>query len=265
MLNNGTLTYPHAVVKSFGYTDYYVDNVHKEMKSLDQKKLFVLSNNSEHRCICCGNIYPYGIQGEVTKRLFTTTFNESYTLSKPLNKNGIEYICGCCLYAFKNYQEMRMQNVVIYQDGTHEHFIIRNNTENGMYDLIFNPKSLPYIMFVNTGGKVLEFLVHLAVPTISKKIVTIVFGTQVMYVDTVLLRECLDETLELIELFKFHKTTLLNAQSNDVGSMRYANMQQRDWSDDAKTRLFKFHLKYDKETRVLTDKLLEKHKFEIKK
>lgn len=260
MLNEKTLTYPHAVVKSFGYLDDFVQKTFSNMPPSEQKSLTPVSNNADLKCICCGQIYPFGLYGDVTKRIFTANFNEAYTLANPTNKNKIEFICGCCHYALKNYQDMRMQNVVVYQDGSHEHVVIRNNAENEMYDVIFNPKSLPYIMLINTRGKVLEFLVHLAIPTISKRICTVVFGTQVMYIDTVLLKECLDDALAIMTEYKVHKTTLLNAYSNDVGSMRFANGKNKTDQDEQRKKLYQFYLKYDKDTRVLADKLLEKHK-----
>lgn len=259
LLDENNLTYPHFIANKFGYTEAFVKEYYENIKPKQKNKLTLENENKTHRCICCNQIFPDGIKGKDLLRsgtIFPKTYNGSYTLSKPRNKDGKSFICGPCLFSLKFYNKKKMQNVVITKNSI-KHISI-NSATNEMYDYCVKGLDEPFIFIVNSRGKVLEFITYLAVPTISKEIITLVFGEKLMYIDRKLLIECLDDIVKIMNEMEVSKNLLTNA-FGDEGTYQYFATNKNKEKENFFKIMSEFHNKYDRDTRVIAAKLLEQH------
>jgi hypothetical protein len=268
MLDEKNLTYQHLIANHFGYEDNYVKNYYKE-NFLNKKGVKVkidvelVEDNTTHRCICCGNTFPIGFIGKdllKKDKIFTKTFNNAYSLAKPKNKDGKHFICGPCLHSLKNYNktETKMQNIIVFKNRV-EKINIRSNTDNEMYEYILGKYNEPFIMIINSRGKVLEYLTYLAFPTISDGVITIIFGEKIMQIKKVVLKECLRDTLKLIDKYNINKNVLLNTKRGGERN-KFLFIKKNIENKALIKELGIYHNKYNENIRIITGKLIEKYK-----
>jgi CRISPR type IV-associated protein Csf1 len=257
LLDSNNTTYQHLIANKFGYSSNWLKDYYQKLIEKSKKlNISFTDKNTTKKCLMCGQVFPIGVEGKDVKKadvIFTKTYNGAYSLANSTNAN---FICGPCVFSFKNYNKSKMQNIAVFKDRVEK--ISINASNNTMYEYFVSPPSEPFIMIINTRGTVLEFLTHLALPSVSKEIITLVYGEKVMNIERELLLECLDATDKLMNEYKINKNLLLNTKMN--GS-RYAYTSARRIRENQELQdaLVKFWSKYDKETRVIAGKLLEKH------
>lgn len=270
LLDKNNLTCQHLIANHFGYSDDFTDKVFDAKRAtisrnkppLDIEKV---AANKTHHCVFCGNIFPKGILGKdlfVKNNLFVkASFNESYKLYSKKNKDGKFFICGPCLYnsAFYNIKKDKNKiiNIAVFNDRI-ERFTI-SAANNTMYEYIMEPQKEDFIMLVNTRTKIIENIAYLALPSVANSsIVTIVYGTKILYIDRNLLRECLEETIRIMDAYKINKNLILNTVANG-GRFLYFEGKKIKENEEAKESLFNFFRRFDRDTRIIATKLLDKH------
>lgn len=275
MLDKNTQTYQEHIAKLFGYEDSFVDDyfestyLNKNKQKPKNNDTDIIEDNKGLKCICCGKILKKGLYGKDLlkgNKIFSVNFTETYSLANPKNKDNVKFICGACLYSLKNYgggKGLNMQNLLIFKKE-YKRINIQSNKDNEMYEYLLGDFKEPYIMLINSRGKVLEFITHFAVPTVSDDIRVIVFGTKVMYIEKKLLKECLEDTIKLIKELNISKNLLLNTKADESRFIYFASKKNLS-NKEFIPKMGEYHAKYDKDTRLITGKLLEKYIKENKK
>lgn len=265
MLSKEIPTYQHLLVSHFKYSFDFVSEKYNEIlenKKIKDSKILLHSNNNELRCFCCGQIHPHGISGHKDNILqpdvvILSTFNSTYYLAKEVNKDNQVHFCGPCLYALKNYRSDRQANLIVTKNGI-EYINTTTSELNEMYEWLLGDFKEPFIMIVNTDTY-FEYLSYQLLPTISDEIRVIIYGNDIFYIEKQNLLDCLNETINLSKKYKIFEKTLLNDTPKPLRfttEFSQKNLKKEGYVDS----IGKYYSKYNRETRVIAAKIINKHK-----
>jgi len=265
MLDDKNLTYQHLIAKHFGYTDDFIDEFYTlkciSSSGRKNKNVDVLRDSTSHTCAYCGQVFKDGLYGKGALKITTSdSYNECYSFNlKPKEK---AFVCAPCIYNIQNYKTKKILNVAIFKDRVERIKSIKSDNTNTFYEYIVNKPKEDFILIINSRGKVLEIMSHLAVPTVADSdIITLIRGMKVYHINRLNVIECMDETIEMVKKYKdVDKVFILNTtphpESKNSKLLSEKIVSQKGLIDD----LQQIYIKYDKDTRWIASILFEKHK-----
>lgn len=268
MLDGEDLTYQHLIAKHFGYKDDFIDKYYTakciSASGKKNKNVKVLHDNTSHTCAYCGQIFKDGFYGkEALSKTISGSYNECYSFSlKPKNE---AFVCAPCAYNIQNYKTKKILNVAIFKDRVKRIESIKSDNTNSFYEYIVNKPKEDFILIINSRGKVLEIMSHLAVPTVAgSDIITLIRGMKVYYVNRLKVVECMNDTIDMIKKYKdIDKNFILNFYSDNKyyegknsKFLRERIIIQEGLIND----LQQIYIKYSKDTKWIATILFEKHK-----
>lgn len=190
------------ICDAFGYEAPLspISEIYKGIKKKDESHIHIIDNNESLPCAMCGTVHNKGYQSDISashliKSMLPATFNGCYDLSQT---NFICEYCGFSIVSYGSPAKMKgtgrkMVNVLVTSESKREEKHFSSDVNNELYGILKNPPKVPFVILINSRGKVLENLVYSARSTISHRQIVVNYGTENMIVDPDEVFRCLED------------------------------------------------------------------------
>lgn len=269
-MNNQNVNAQKMICEAYGYTkmlplDYEFQNSKGQFKRVFElpkkhmKHIKETHDNKSTPCAMCGNIHSEGyvsLRDAESLLLATTkdTFNECYSLEHN------NFICEYCMYSTVTYGSpsvmlmgKKMVNSLVI-DGKQIEKNFNSSKDNELYEILKNPPKPPFVILINSRGKVLENLIYTAKPTVSKGYVVVNYGLENLQVSPSDVFKAIETARRIakdadIEITSDH---IWNRQNDVTISLNKKLQENKNFIED----MGSFISKYNRDCRVVAKMIL---------
>lgn len=258
------------ICEAYGYKDmlpldYEFPNNKGQLKRVfnlakkHEKHVEETLDNTSTPCAMCGNVHNKGYFSlKDAESLFIAvvkdTSNECYTLEHN------NFICEYCMYSTVAYGSPSSMSMgkkivnVLITNGDYAEKNFKSNKDNELYEILKNPPKPPFVILINSRGKVLENLVYTAKPTISKGSIVVNYGLENLQVSTSVVFEAIETARRIAKDADMEITSdhIWNRQNDITISLNKKLQENEKFLKD----MGMFIAKYDRDCRVVAKMIL---------
>lgn len=251
--------------RAFGYNDGEYDLIATLNKTQKEQIEEIKDNVSLHCCQC----------GQIHKRGFASKKGSDHLLKKTISLNTTtlyhfadiksNFICEYCLFANKNYKDKTspMLNLLINAKGDRRYFQVKSNEDNELYDILKHPPTPPFVILINSRGRVLENILFKAEPSLSKEAIIVNYGLNNYYIQPANVFNLLDKVYALSEEHKVKMDSELFF--NRLNAVEIKVPKKSIENSKLMSEVSNILLAYDRPTRVIAKMLLRRYLLEKEK